>query len=229
MRDIMRRTIFAITLILISLSGGIFSAEGQVTGDIVAITPDEGYEMTGFAKGKLLWPEGKRQTIELNLTKTLLPNNISRIFIDAIAFEMIAPISGVDTTIDAVTITPSIILSETNQTTYINETLFPPDLADNFYLNISLSIRTSSNILLRAHVIRFPDAGTILVDRDRLVPLVNLYGFPPSSFFVKFLPIYGLIILVMVIPGVIYSATALSKSIARQNSKIKTDGGENDD
>jgi hypothetical protein len=216
-------------LIVMGSSSFILTGEAQATGDLVRFTPDEGYEITAVARGNLLWPEGKQQIIDLNLTKTQLPTNISRIFIDVIAFEMIASIRGVDTTVDVSSITPEIILSETNQTAFVNETLFPPDLSDNFYLNISLSIRTSSNILLRPHVVRFPDSGTILVDRDRLVPLINLYGFPPSSFFVKFLPIYGIIVIIMVIPGVIYSISRLRKPVLTPDPRENNEGGPTDD
>ncbi len=211
-----------LTFIFIILIGttNITNVQSQVIGDIVSITPDEGFEFKGEAKGKLVWPEGKRQVVELNLTKSLLPNNISRIYIDVITFDIIGNIEGIDAQVDTALNTPEFILSETNQTAYLNQTLFPPDLADQFFINITMLVGTSFNREARIHVIRFPDEGTILVDRDKLVPLVNLYGFPPSSFFSKFLPLYGIIVIVLLIPGFYYSISKLIRSSRKVKSSI---------
>ncbi|MFV2015655.1 MAG: hypothetical protein ACC656_09525 [Candidatus Heimdallarchaeota archaeon] len=200
----MRKTQLTFIFIVLLGTTNISDVQSQVTGNVVSIRPDDGFEFEGVASARLVWPEGKRQTVELNLTNTLLPTNISRIFI--------ARIEGIETKVAISSTTPGIILSDSNQTAYLNQTMFPPDLADQFYLNISLLVGTSFDRDPRDHVIRFPDKGTILVDRDKLVPLVNLYGFPPSSFFSKFLPIYAMIITVLLIPGFYYSFSKLRRS-----------------
>ncbi|MCE7737619.1 MAG: hypothetical protein GPJ54_22200 [Candidatus Heimdallarchaeota archaeon] len=207
----------------------IVNVQSQVIGDIVTITPDEGFELEGQASGKLVWPEGKRQVVELNLTKTLLPTNISRIYVDVITFDIIGNIEGIDAQVDTASTTPEFILSETNQTAYLNQTLFPPDLADQFFINITMLVGTSFNRQVRLHVIRFPDEGTILVDRDKLVPLVNLYGFPPSSFFSKFLPLYAIIVTVLLIPGFYYSISKLLRSSRKAKSSIIDEEENNND
>ena len=216
----MKKIILTFIFIVLLGTTNITNVRSQVIGDIVSIIPDEGFKFEGEARGKLVWSEGKRQVVELNLTKSLLPNNISRIYIDVITFDIIGNIEGIEAQIDTVLNTPEFILSETNQTAYLNQTLLPPDLADQFFINITMLVGTSFNREARIHVIRFPDDGTILVDRDKLVPLVNLYGFPPSSFFSKFLPLYAIIVTVLLIPGFYYSISKLLRSRGKVKSSI---------
>lgn len=216
----MKKIILTFIFIVLLGTTNIANVGSQVIGDIVSITPDEGFEFKGEARGKLVWPEGKRQVVEINLTKSLLPTNISRIYIDVITFELIGSIEGVNAQVGFASTIPEFILSETNQTAYLNQTLFPPDLADQFFINITMLVGTSFNRENRVHVIRFPDEGTILVDRDKLVPLVNLYGFPPSSFFSKFLPLYAIIVTVLLIPGFYYSISKLLRSSRKVKSSI---------
>jgi len=196
-----------------------FNVDSQVTGDPIIITPDSGYEFSSFAKSKLIWPEGKEQIVELNITLRIIPENISKIYIDVIAFVFIEIVGSTHVAREIVQEVPNIVLSNANTTLLINQSLFPPDRIDNFYLNITMLTGTSFQRTVRGQTFRFPDSGTIFVDRDKLVPLVNLYGFPPSSFFAKFLPLYGLILAIMIIPGVYYSITSLIQKSDRRTKK----------
>jgi hypothetical protein len=208
----MKRAVLTITFIILLGTSNISNVQSQASGDPVAITPDSGYEFEGVAKSRLVWPEGKRQSVELNLTLTQVPTNISRIYVDVVTIDIIGNIEGIEAQVDTATDAPELVLSQTNKTAFVNQTIFPPDLTDEFFINITMLVGTSFNRDPRRFVIRFPDEGTILVDRDKLVPLVNLYGFPPSSFFSKFLPIYAAMILVLLIPGFYYSINKLMRS-----------------
>ncbi len=212
-----------IFIILFIIFNGSYNVESQATGNPKTIIADDGFEYSAFAKSKLNWPEGAQQVLELNVTLKLIPENISKIYIYVVSYIFVEIFNGIPRQIEFDSDTPEIILSNSNKTVLLNKTLYPPDRVDHFYLNITMSTGTSLNTIARDRSIRFPDTGTIFVDRDKLVPLVNLYGFPPSSFFSKFLPMYGLILAIMVVPGVYYSVNNIRQR-GERTTKNETDG-----
>lgn len=224
----MKNKITGLSILLFIVMSSSFNVDAQITGNPIIFSPDDGYEFSSFAKSNLIWPEGKKQIVELNITLKLIPENISIIYIVVIAYIFIEIVGGTHVQRDIVQDVPGLTLSISNTTLLINQTLFPPDRVDNFYLNITMLVGTSRDRTARDQTIRFPDTGTIFVDRDKLVPLVNLYGFPPSSFFAKFLPMYGLILGIMVVPGVYYSITSLMQK-SKRNTKISDDGDDQTD
>lgn len=215
----MKYQIKGIIVLFFIILNSVHNVESQATSNPVTIVADDGFEYSAFAKSKLIWPEGAPQNLELNVTLKLIPENISRIYIYVVSYIFVEIFNGIARQIEFDSDTPEIILSNSNKTRILNKTLYPPNRVDNFYLNITMSAGTSFNTLARDRAIRFPDTGTIFIDRDKLVPLVNLYGFPPSSFFAKFLPMYGLILAIMVVPGVYYSVNNLMERRHRPTNK----------
>jgi hypothetical protein len=196
---------------------------GQITGKKVLISPAPDYNLSTVTAGRLVWPEGKPQFMTINLTIELLPDNLSKIEVPLIIFAYMSSTGGSDQIIDQEPVRPNIILSNSNKTVLVNATLLPPVAADRFYFNITLYVRSVGNVTQaegNPFAVRFPDAdsgtNTILVDRDRVVPLINIYGFPPDSFFQKWLPIYGAALFLMVSPAIAVGITKLSRSAASE-------------
>lgn len=226
---------FAILLLFLFLTSSNFTRVlSQSIGNPVKINPAIGYEYTTVVSGHLTWPEGKIQYISLNFTLNQIPDNLSKIEIQLITFEFIGKINDADQVIDRPrTQNPEISLTNANSSTYVNQSLEAPSTADNFYLNITLFSRTVGNItqgVLIPYAVRFPEEGTILVDRDKLVPLINLYGFPPDTFFTKWLPVYGSLLFILLVPSLVVGISKISqkrvtvdRSIDEEKTLIKED------
>ncbi|MHA2249517.1 MAG: hypothetical protein ACXAD7_04095 [Candidatus Kariarchaeaceae archaeon] len=199
----------------------------QSTGTPVEFTPAEGYTYTGVASSTLVWPEGKLQYFTLNLTLGEAPTNTSRIEIPLIAINFIGEINNIEAIVGTESLTPDIKLSNSNRSVLINQSLLPPEIVDFFYFNITLLSRTAGGNLTQPQPLpynmRFPDSGTILVDRDKLVPLINLYGFPPRSFFAKWLPIYGGLLFLLLTPSIFVGISKLVEYRISYNSKEETE------
>jgi hypothetical protein len=185
------------------------------------------YEFSAFAQAPLIWYENSNQTLYLNLTINTLPDNISSIEINAIIFV----IYSTDNDEDGVQVqggyssqTPQQSFNTIGEEVQLQQTFLPTALADTFFINVTILARTKGNITQgenNPYSFRFPQQETILIDREsNLVPLINLYGFPPSSFFEKWIPIYLSAIFIMAIPAMIFGI-----SILKDRRKLKQAGG----
>ncbi len=199
-----RYSIFIIILLLLPMG----TAETQFIGITHTFTLAPKYELSSFTRASLIWDENSNQTISVNITITSLPDEISSIIIDAITYSIFAVDNNPKgTQINYESTTPQDTFSKVGDQMQYNHTMRAPTVSDNFFLNITLYARTSGNVTQgesKSYSYRFPENQTILVNRqNNLVPLINLYGFPPRSFFVKWLPFYLVAIVLIAFPGVI--------------------------
>ena len=214
-------------ILLVIIYTSIYSVQGQNL--YLGITHDfnmgPNYDFSTFAQAPLIWDENSNQTLFLNITINSLPDNISSIEINAITYV----IYGTDTDEDGVYLafssdTPQQSLNTIGEEIQLEQTFIPTALADTFFINITILARTKGNVTEgenNPYSFRFPQQDTIFIDRENnLVPLINLYGFPPSSFFAKWIPIYLSAIFIMAIPSLIAGV-----SILRDRRKLKNIGG----
>lgn len=170
------------------------------------------HEMEIYTSSTLVWQEGKNELVTLNMTMTNYPTNVSTIEIQFVQ------IFSVEDTANAVpqaqvSNTTKISLSVTNSS-YELDQMVPPPTVDRFYLNITFSaapIGGNASQTYKLYSYRFPATDTIIIERDNLVPVINLYGFPPGSFFSNWLPIYGFMLFIMSVPAVIYGVSLVQE------------------
>lgn len=225
----MDRKYLSSLIVLVLIFTSIYSVQGQNL--YLGITHDfnmgPNYDFSAFAQAPLIWNENSNQTLYLNLTINTLPDNISSIEVNAITFV----IFSTDNDEDGVQIqggfssqTPQQSFNTIGEEVQLQQTFLPTALADTFFINITILARTRGNTTEgenNPYSFRFPQQTTILIDRENnLVPLINLYGFPPSSFFEKWMPIYLSVIFIMAIPSMIVGV-----SILRDRQKLKKIGG----
>ena len=216
-------------ILLVLIFTSIYSVQGQNL--YLGITHDfnmgPNYDFSVFAQAPLIWNENSNQTLYLNFTINTLPDNISSIEVNAITFV----IYNTDNDEDGVQIqggfssqTPQQSFSTIGEEIQLQQTFLPTALADTFFINVTILARSKGNITEgenSPYSFRFPQQETIFIDRENnLVPLINLYGFPPSSFFEKWIPIYLSAIFIMAIPSMITGV-----SILRDRRKLKNIGG----
>lgn len=216
-------------ILFIIIYSSIYSVQGQnlYLGITHEFNMGPNYEFSAFAQAPLIWYENSNQTLYLNLTINTLPDNISSIEINAIIFV----IYSTDNDEDGVQVqggyssqTPQQSFNTIGEEVQLQQTFLPTALADTFFINVTILARTKGNITQgenNPYSFRFPQQETILIDREsNLVPLINLYGFPPSSFFEKWIPIYLSAIFIMAIPAMIFGI-----SILKDRRKLKQAGG----
>ncbi|MCH8905771.1 MAG: hypothetical protein IH840_01675 [Candidatus Heimdallarchaeota archaeon] len=223
----MRRRGSFFALLFLIVNGISLGISGQSTTTIVhSYEPAEGYLFQAYAIGTTTWNEDETSQIFVNITMNNVPSSLSKIDIQLVGFTQMGDVSGQEVAINTVVDTPSFSLSETNRTLLINQTLNPPDEVDRFFLNISILLRTTGTVdqvEVSTYSFRFPDTGTILVSRDRLGQLVQLYGFPPNSFFVAWFPYYFGFLFLMSFPAIIVASDKLLSWLREERKKTVTD------
>ncbi len=107
---------------------------------------------------------------------------------------------------------------------YINSTepdysheveLNTPDNADDFFIEITIRMTNSSHLLdlgseyFQSYSIIFPQNGAIVVDREQLFPLIDLYGFPERAAFMSWFLVYFLVLTFMSSPALVLGGKRL--------------------
>lgn len=183
------------------------AAQNSFIGTMHTFTMAPGYEMKSYAEAPLIWPSNSIQTIRINVTLSQIPDDISGIVIDALTFSVFTADNDEDvgTQVNYQTQVPQEEINVLDQELSFIESISTPVRGDKFYINITLFARTTGNRTQgesSTYSYRFPVGETIIVSRiDDKVPLINLYGFPPESFFAKWMPIYLIILFITLSPA----------------------------
>lgn len=204
----MRAKVVLLLLVLI-LSQDLAMAQTEFIGDKHNFTLAPDYEMTAFAIAPLTWSASSNETVKVNVTLIKLPNEISSIEIQIITIRKFIVQNNEDTGTqeDFSSIVPQREIDTVGDELQFEKSVNTPILGDLFYLNITIYAITKGNttqVDAKSYSFRFPEGNTILVNReDNLVPLINLYGFPPASFFQNWIPLYIVIIIFVLSPAYI--------------------------
>ena len=168
-----------------------------------------GYEMKSVAEAPLIWPSDSNQTIRVNITLSKVPDDISGIVIDLLTFSIFITDKPEDvgTQTDYQYQVPQEEINVVDKELSYNQSILTPVRGNSFYINVTIFAKTTGNRTQgesSTYSYRFPVDDTIIVSRvnDR-VPLINLYGFPPRSFFLKWIPIYLTILVISLSPAYI--------------------------
>jgi len=222
----MRQIIGFLSLFFLIVNGISVGVSGQITTTTVhSYEPAEGYLFQAYASGTTTWSEDETSKIFVNITMNNVPTPLSKIEIQLLGFIQMGDVSGQEVIINTATNTTSFSLSETNRTLIVNQTMDPPDEVDRFFLNISMFVRTTGmedQVEVSIYSFRFPDSGTILVSRNQLNQLVQLYGFPPNSFFVTWIPYYIGFLFLMSFPAIIVGSDKLVRWFRAEKTQTTT-------
>ncbi|RMG31054.1 MAG: hypothetical protein D6732_15195 [Methanobacteriota archaeon] len=158
------------------------------------LDPQGFYQMSAQASAPLVWPEDGLNEVNLTITIENLPNdNISGITIFAVNF-----ILQFDRKNESQVLPESdnVIINQnyknvSDQIT-ISRTFDSPKLTDQFVIKIEILAITTGNLTQDinnppAYSFFFPEEpASIFVERSQARALINLYGFPPTSFMLNF-------------------------------------------
>ncbi|MDH5403834.1 MAG: hypothetical protein OEZ01_11825 [Candidatus Heimdallarchaeota archaeon] len=217
------RFYFIIEILLIFLLSINVGAQGLVQDYNLTITED--HDLKVKITSQDLWDESGTGEIRISFNLTRYPTNTSiyRIHLLVVALiddaaTSIAPITQrSNSSQDGIDVESDSILLFTE--------LFETPNVDRFYFNITFYGRAiggnNSETETNLHSIRYPQDGPIIVVRDNIIPRINLYGFPPFSFFQRWLPFYGIFILMICSPGIIYG---VNKYMHSKRSKMESKG-----
>jgi len=186
----------------------ITAVSAQTQSEPVDLPVSADHTISAYAASKLLWDTAPYHQVVVNLTMSEYRVNTSEINVISISFATV----GSSGTEDFKTNTTEMTMTTTNQTVEYVQQVATPKLSDRFYLNITITASPSGGGVSTDPVrvsFRFPKSDTIVVQRDELVPLVNLYGFPQSSFFVLWGPIYLIFIFFLLTPTIVFGFSKL--------------------
>jgi hypothetical protein len=153
----------------------------------------------------LQWTEGSVYAVKVNFTVLELPDEVSGIRIIFIEFLHIGAIGGSSQLLDSSELLPvDQQYRNVDEVHTFEKVMRTPSIVDNFNLNVSIAAVTTGNDTSqdpnnpRKYTYQFPEL--IQVNRVGARGLVDLYGFPPGSFFFKWLPIVGSFSLAILTP-----------------------------
>ncbi len=219
----LNRIILTFFIILLLNNTG---AQTQFEGNTHIFNLGVEYEMSSFTKAPLKWTAESNETVYINVTLTQLPDIISSIEVQYITIKkyVVTNNDEIGTQEGFKAIVTEQEFNQVGQEFSFKESIDTPILGDLFYLNITIFAFTKGNISQSESVpysYRFPVDNTIIVDRENdLVPLINLYGFPPRSFFENWFPIYLAIIVLILTPAYI---AGIYKIKSARNKKEESD------
>ncbi len=143
---------------------------------------DDGFQLKIQVTGELQWPEQEPQPINVTIIAHEMPLDVAaRIFITLISIQVIQGDQAID--LKASTINKA--LDAINQSITETITLNPPPV-DSFHLNVTVIGSTElggNQSPQKQVVVQFPKEGSIIVLREELKPLIQLYGFPDRTSF----------------------------------------------
>jgi len=208
----------------------ILPTSAQSQSDTITFQLSDDHEMEAVLSSNLVWEDGSTQTLVLNLTMSDFRVNNSEIIVQVI--QIIAFEEGGQGEL-LVQNTTEQKMKVNSRTVSYNELVNPPLGTDRFYLNVSIFAYPSgggADEITEQYSFRFPEVDTIIVQRDNLVPLVDLYGLPPPSYFQFWLPIYAVFIFSLLLPSIVYGVYNINERRDRNSvSKVKViEEGENE-
>ncbi len=162
----------------ISLSNGVAAPTTQTYVEDF----EEGFKLEIQVTGELQWPEQESQNINVTVIAHEMPLDVAaRIFITLISIQVIQGNQPID--LKATTVNKA--LDAINQSITETITLDPPPI-DSFHLNVTIIGSTEiggNQSPQKQVVVQFPKEGSIIVLREELKPLIQLYGFPDRTSF----------------------------------------------
>lgn len=171
------------------------------------IADDNGfYKFDARADIPLSWNEDSSSLVKLNLTLVEVPDENSGLRVLFILFNVFGDIGSGELVRlnESDFIFVDKIYNQPGNTTSFEKLIRSPNLVDNFKLNITIMAITTGNDTSqdinnpREYTISFPDE--LNVKRDRVQALVDLYGFPPNSFFAIWIPIVSVFSIIILLP-----------------------------
>lgn len=174
------------------------------------LDPNGYYQMTAQAEAPLIWPENSQSEINVSITIDNVPNdNVSGITIVAINYFL--QLSRDDNESVLPESLPKVYnqnIKNESETITFSELFDAPTLANEFVVRIELLAITTGNLTQDinnppSYTFFFPDSGSIFVERSQAQALINLYGFPPTSYMLVFGAIMLGLSSPMLIPAII--------------------------
>ena len=157
---------------------------------------DSSTNFTVVSRAPLSWKEN----VDVNFSITFGANNIQAGYNISITYVDITYIYPDNVTEARYLHDEDFILNETNQIYNINTTLIAPSDYDLFNISIEILAHSSSYPSDTLFIAYFPgDKSYIQVEREGANPIINLPGFPDELTFVRWIIIFIVIFLVMIV------------------------------
>ncbi len=203
--------IFSFTLIVLLLNMPLTPSYAAVGAKYkFELDPQGFYQMSAQAESSLIWPENALNEVNVTITVENLPDdNISGITIVAINLILQLDRNNESNPINVESkLFNENMKNETEQLHY-SVLIDSPTVTDQFVIKIEILAITTGNITQDindppAYSFFFPDEpNSIFVERNQAKALINLYGFPPTSYMLMFGAMFLALASPMVIPAVI--------------------------
>jgi hypothetical protein len=200
-----------LTMILLISSNAVFA---QLVDQTTTFQISPQHELSIIPSGSLTWNEDSSNTLTFNLTMSDYEFNNSEIKIITIVFIIIDEPSNQPIT--QIRNSTQISLTQYSNLIQYTPSFVTPVETDRFFVNVTLlAIPSGGGVdeTQNFYSFRFPQESSIIVQRDNIVPAINLYGFPQGSFFANWLPFYFTSIFILISPifVVLYSNYRSSK------------------
>jgi len=179
-----------------------------------------GVNFTAYAIAPLEW-EGTGQTnISVFINATVIPAQANLTIISVSFYYQkinkpnreFADITVVNTT-----------LTNQNRTLDVIKPLYPPSDVDKFNITIDITAKTDT-VSDQDFYMEFPgDYPYINVKREKVIPIINLPGFPNSESFIRWIIIFGFSTILLALPSIFVG----SKKIGEWIEKRKKSKGRN--
>lgn len=210
-----------ILVIVVLLFTTISSA--QVRPGSVEFDVGDLHSMIAFAEAPLSWDENDVELVNVTISLEDFPTNDSSIQIRLIQFFTVEDTPGAFPESQSVNTTEFEVTPQ-NRTIFVSQFLEPPASADRFYINITITAYPVGGGAVQDrenYSFRFPEDDTIFVSRDNLVPVVNLYGFPPGSYFRSWMPVYLTVLVLFSTPVLVTGYYRLSEVVRNRRQETE--------
>ncbi|MHA1911877.1 MAG: hypothetical protein ACTSYA_09295 [Candidatus Kariarchaeaceae archaeon] len=208
------RTIFTTILISTLFATLLFSPNiisVKAATDSYLIELPDGTNVTVQATSSLSWnTQSNNVTINIHLVE--FGTNSSYVIFELINYKIILANENL-TNPYPLTSYPYINSTETDYSHEVE--LITPDGADDFLIEITIRMTNSSHLIdlgseyFQSYSIIFPEDGAIIVDREQIFPLIDLYGFPERSAFLSWFLVYFVVLTFMSSPALLLGGKRL--------------------
>lgn len=221
----MKRQLVTVLLIF-SIAMNAQNTTGLVGEKISFIADDNSlYKFSAQIDAPLLWQESGSQVVTVNISVDSTPDLASAILFEYITFEILDLSNNVQPESEFLSVQEEI---SNNVTQSYQKFIRSPTLVDTFKLNVTIAAITRGNDSSqdpnnpRQYNILFGEK--LSVQRSQAQALIDLYGFPPTSYFQKWmiivLPLSGIILLPSFVAGLV-KLKELYKHRKQQKQEVK--------
>jgi len=205
----MKKTFQAIFLLILLIASGIQSSAAS-WGEKQTYTADDNsyYKFSMVVESPLKWAENVRSTVKVNVTLDTTPDNVSGLRVLYIQFILQGSVNGVSATpVGSKFLTVNDELRILDKPVQYNASISTPSIVNQFELNVTLAAIVTGNDttqdISNPRFYRYIFPETLSKESKQVQVFVDLYGFPPASFLLRWAIILLPITLIFISPNLL--------------------------